>query len=354
MTDLILHIGGHKTGTTYLQRMFHTNRARLREAGVIYPDLGPNDAHHALAAPWIDVGVPEGFFGEGGPDAFWQRFLDTHVGLEGTVVLSGENFSRARPRVVDMAELADRLAPFDTVRIVYTMRRQVEMVPAIWTQVAKNRRVLPLGPYLEKVMAERLGNGVPLDYGRVYDNVLKGFSPEQVVLLDYVQMRQAPGGIVGTFLRLAGAGDRITATDLKPLPPDLANISPDPLAMYLAGHVTGGTVPPEDMVQRIARVLKGDPPRPTTVLTRNEYARINDTFIRRNAELVKRVQPWQPGFTFLEAPAPENMLYRDDVVLQVWADLLAEFYTPSRPSPLHRGRAFGRAALHKLWGRTKI
>ena len=328
MAKLILHVGAHKTGTTYLQRMFDRNRARLRAAGLIYPDIGPNDAHHALAAPWIDVDVPEGFYGKEGPDGLWRQLVETHADQDGTVILSAENFSRARPRRVDMAELAQKLAPFDEVRVVYTLRRQVELVPAVWTQVAKSRKAMPLRPYIDRVMEERLAYGVPLDHGRVYAHLLKGFAPEQIVLQDYAQARRAPGGILGSFLALTGHD--LDPARLSSQPRSDANISPDPLAMFMAAQISDQAVPPEDMVKRISAVLTADGQGPTTLMTRHEYKRIDTMFRRRNAELVERVQPWQPGFSIEERDPSEGMIFRDDITQNHWAEIAAEFYRASQ------------------------
>lgn len=40
MTQLILHIGTHKTGTTSIQKVLADNRAWLRAKGLVYPDGG--------------------------------------------------------------------------------------------------------------------------------------------------------------------------------------------------------------------------------------------------------------------------------------------------------------------------
>ena len=37
MPRYLIHVGPHKTGTTYLQLRFDAARKRLREPGVIYP-----------------------------------------------------------------------------------------------------------------------------------------------------------------------------------------------------------------------------------------------------------------------------------------------------------------------------
>jgi len=117
MARVFLHIGGHKTGTSFLQSMFHRNRALLARDAIHYPDIGPNNAHHALVRPWIVTpDIPDRFFGRAGADGVWERLTDTYAAMAGTLFLSAENFSRVRPTRVDMADLARRLAPFEEVR----------------------------------------------------------------------------------------------------------------------------------------------------------------------------------------------------------------------------------------------
>ena len=114
MAQLVLHVGAHKTGTTYLQNLFHQNRAALADAGIYYPDIGPNTAHHVLASPWLNMqDVPASFFNTRGPDELWADLIARYATAPGTVFLSGENFLRAYPETVNMAELADRLETVD-------------------------------------------------------------------------------------------------------------------------------------------------------------------------------------------------------------------------------------------------
>jgi hypothetical protein len=124
MAKVVLHIGAHKTATSYLQDAFYRNRALPESAGLYYPHVGPNNAHHALAAPWLNIrDITDSFYGIRGPEGLWDTVISTYATRPGTVFLSAENFTRCFPKKVDMAELAERLGAFEEVRIVYTMRR---------------------------------------------------------------------------------------------------------------------------------------------------------------------------------------------------------------------------------------
>ena len=339
MAKLVLHIGAHKTGTSYLQSLFYHNHDLLRSHGVFYPKTGPNLAHHALAAVWIPVSdVPERFFGAAGPVGLWDKLIAEYAPLDGTVFLSAENFSRSAPKAVDMADLAKRLAPFESVQVVYTLRAQTEMMTSLWVQVAKNRKAPSLHSYIDKALNQGMGGGIPLDYNVIYDQLLQGFAPEQITLLDYATFRRTKGGIEQVFLDILGCN--LSAADLKPAPVRQANISPDALAQYAASRITKGTVPPPELVERLTGLIRPTPETPTSLLTRTEYTAVNRRFEKANARLVERVQPYQPGFAFSAPPAPENMFYRSNLTERIWAKIAASLYndkvTPTTGNRIRR------------------
>lgn len=325
MARVILHIGAHKTATSYLQASFFRNRATLAKHGLHYPAIGPNDAHHALVGAWIDMpDIPAAFYGAGGPEALWDKVIADHLDLPGTLFLSAEPFSRVWPQAIPMAEVAKRLSGFESIQVVYTMRQQTELIPSVWAQIARSRRVTDPKSFVRTALEQRRAEGVPVDHNMVYDRLLTGFAPEQIRILDYGQFARAPGGVVQTFLDLAGL--RLTAAELAPVPPDEANISPNPLALFLALRIRPGGPPPPDLVETIAQALKQAGRRPTTLLSRTEYARVAGRFAASNARLVERVQPVQPGFTFAETAAPADMLYRYDVDAVIWAAIAGAIY----------------------------
>lgn len=332
MARVFLHIGAHKTGTTYLQNLFHLNRKRLEEEGIFYPDIGPNTAHHALARSWIDMpDVPDSFYGDAGPDGLWQQLIDRHVGTDDTLFLSAENFSRARPQGIDWVDLARRLSVFDEVRIIYTMRSQVEMVQALWLQLAKTSRVIDLPACARTAIDERRVVGVVIDHYAVYCNLRRGFEPEQIHLLDYHQIRRAPGGIGQVFLDLLGSRQR--AESFQQPPREDANISPDPLAYWVATQIAG-KAKPGPKLEAITTDLIGSANRPTTLLSRTEYKRIDQRYAAGNAHMAETVQPTQPGFRFAQPEPPDNLLYRDDISPSMWIRIAAALYDLERDTDL--------------------
>ena len=48
-SDIVLHIGSGKTGTTSIQRFLAQNRARLAELGLLYPQTPGRSRHYRLS-----------------------------------------------------------------------------------------------------------------------------------------------------------------------------------------------------------------------------------------------------------------------------------------------------------------
>ena len=145
---VVLHVGDVKTGSTYLQHLFHANRRAMLGNGVLYPgvSLETNQAHHYLVAdacqcnpvtlePWGSNQSEQS-----GPDfnavtrrAATQRAQALHATL-GTagklnVILSSE---MAMPAVGEFATVAPRLRVAFTrhgqaPRIVYVYRNLKEI-----------------------------------------------------------------------------------------------------------------------------------------------------------------------------------------------------------------------------------
>ena len=336
MARVFLHVGAHKTGTSYLQAIFDANRALLARHGIIYPYTGPNNAHHALAAPWLGMpDIPDSFFGSGGRSGPWDLLIDRYAKAPGTVFLSAENFTRIRPERVDMAQLAHKLSAFEEVRIVYTMRQQVDLVQSLWMQVAKSVHVPTLRKYVENAFEERRGEGVPIDHSSVYARLLEGFAPEEICLFDYNSMRRAPGGIVGSFLRLMDSD--LDPAALQPLASDAsANVSPDPIALYVATQITQGTVPPANLVELIKETLRPEGAPPATLLTRAEYNKMRNKFVHSNETLAKKVRAVQPDFLFDPGKVPRNLFCRDDLTAEHWRQVACALYSAD-PSQTGQG-----------------
>lgn len=139
------HIGGHKTGTTYLQGVLWKNRAELRRAGLLYP------GRHAASHVWACHDLRGAAFNEyRAPQAegAWQRLVGEIREWGGAAVIDQEMFSLASPE--DIARAIHDLE-FADVQVVFTARDMARQLPAAWQEWIKNRSALTYGDYLKTV-----------------------------------------------------------------------------------------------------------------------------------------------------------------------------------------------------------
>lgn len=123
---LILHLGLHKTGTTYIQHHLREHAVRLRRAGVLLPETGfqaPDRSARGGATPGHQGLVAALRRNDPAP---WAA-LDREIAESGadTVILSCENllFPTLPGRERLIADLAERLGEFDRVDMLALARR---------------------------------------------------------------------------------------------------------------------------------------------------------------------------------------------------------------------------------------
>ncbi|WP_135506653.1 hypothetical protein [Roseovarius aestuariivivens] len=123
MKRLLLHIGPHKTASTYLQANMVVNDEVLRSGGVWYPDVlrvgpGHQRAVHTLKAA---------------ETAPLDALRDAATDFE-TMVLSAENFTKLNPR--EIGRLADVFGDWD-IQILFYYRGCHELWPSHWQETIK-------------------------------------------------------------------------------------------------------------------------------------------------------------------------------------------------------------------------
>lgn len=126
---LVIHVGPHKTATTYLQANFAAARGVLRRSGWLYPALGRSPgalAHHDLAHHPGDYLAA--------PDAL-ARLGQRARRLGASVLLSAEGFVRwPRARFDQLAALMG----FGGAELVYSLRDPVEGFVSYWAEEIKH------------------------------------------------------------------------------------------------------------------------------------------------------------------------------------------------------------------------
>lgn len=171
MTQLFLHIGPHKTGSTFIQKVFFDNREHLLALGVNYPNLGFGGQYgqHEVVEKIRSLSQNQ-------LDLYVEQIINGNVNF-----VSSENFDRLK--APEIKRLQRSLSEVD-VKIIYFFRNYVDMLPSWWQEEVKHGStiafhdfVLPhiLRPFSSNIVNPR----IVLD---LYANV---FGKENIKIFDY-------------------------------------------------------------------------------------------------------------------------------------------------------------------------
>lgn len=147
---VVLHVGAMKTGSTYLQHLLSTNRAALREAGVLVAPHRSAAVHDVM--DYEGAGPARLAAVRGSWDATAARMRD-HDGR--VSVLSHEYLSFVAPRVVRRVGASFEGAE---LHVVVTLRDAAGTLPAQWQTFARNRGTMTWPEY---AVTARDGTGTP-------------------------------------------------------------------------------------------------------------------------------------------------------------------------------------------------
>lgn len=129
---LFIHIGSHKTATTYLQSVLSRNSHALSKAGIIYPKSGRKyEAHHPLA--WRLSDVTHKHSTVENIDLWINALEEINMSEAHSAVISSEDFEWSQ-YLEKMACLRDY---FD-VYIVFYLRSPDSYIESFYNQVVKD------------------------------------------------------------------------------------------------------------------------------------------------------------------------------------------------------------------------
>jgi hypothetical protein len=140
----ILHVGPHKTATTWMQMNLHANAGALEKAGWLYPQTGERVvvAHHDLSdnpGQVLDDASRK--------VATLRRIAEKARAADLHIVLSSEGFRKWE--VAHLEKLQAIMAPHE-MRIVYTLRDPVTLVYSLWSQMIKSGGSRTFPEYYER------------------------------------------------------------------------------------------------------------------------------------------------------------------------------------------------------------
>ena len=218
---LTLHIGIGKTGTTSLQGFLDRNRARLADAGWLYPrSLGRT--RHAQFGVWIRPDDElEGAIRERRPGTrpyddvehlrreVPRRLLEEsgRSGLRRVLISDEALYGSSEPSLERLRQFTDEHA--SEVRLVCYLRRQDELLVSHYQQVVKVRATRTLAARV----AER-DLSATYDYHRRLRTWLRIMEPDELVIRRFEPDRFLNGSLYDDFVDAAGLG--IPTDDLPP------------------------------------------------------------------------------------------------------------------------------------------
>lgn len=276
MTQIFLHVGPHKTGTSTIQNWLCANRDVLRAERALYPGQALN---HNNVANQLRVGRATPF------GSIVDEIRSAPPGTR--VILSAEAFTRVPGE--DRARLLRDLSAWP-VTIIYYLRRSWERAASSHTQGLKN--LYRFGPVMGKV-ERRVGRGDyrDLESWTGYDNC-------RLSVRVFDKAEWPNGNLIEDFLSVVGlpalgGGPRYVAVpnrnEMPGLPALRVYASVDPTQVEPLGHSAKRQV--REHVEVIASQLGWNQPRAVLVSSEDirryeamlapEYQRIAIDFLGR-------------------------------------------------------------------------
>jgi|GEM_PF-3445719 len=152
MSRIVLHIGTHKTATTFIQKFLFKNRERLKREGIFYPDYrligkSPHYAH---------LGIINGFsashpkFSRKDAERFFAKVLETSSNFDTTIISAEPLYRhiayRERGKIPNCSELYWELRRkyismiqelTGATEVVVTFRKQADYVESLYQEHVK-------------------------------------------------------------------------------------------------------------------------------------------------------------------------------------------------------------------------
>lgn len=141
---VFLHIGSPKTGTTFLQQVFWSQRDIVRGQGVLLPGRAFND--HFLACTDLRGRHDEVPLSVGA----WARLVEEISAWDGDALISHELFAGVEEEGIETA-VSDLAEVCDEVHVTITARDLARQIPAEWQEHLKHRSTLRFEEFVSSV-----------------------------------------------------------------------------------------------------------------------------------------------------------------------------------------------------------
>lgn len=145
-TDVYVHVGPHKTGTTFVQQVLRHNESALAADGFLLPGREYKDQRAAVKNLLKSRQSPADI--RPLPRRWRQLVAEVRSWPGRAVVISSEHLDEASSAA--MRTLVESFAPA-RVHVVYTARDFTQVVPAMWQTMTRNGRSVPWEDYIAQL-----------------------------------------------------------------------------------------------------------------------------------------------------------------------------------------------------------
>jgi hypothetical protein len=183
-----LHIGPHKTGTTYLQHAFDRLRAQLAIRGICYPEIWGGPQGHQGLADQI----------QGGNDAAaHSEFARLNQSTCDTILLSSETFSYFTDEEVRRLQT---LLDGQPATVIFYCRRWSELIPSGWREMLKHGWLETLPDYALSCLGDPAASRL-VNFDLALSRYAAAFGAENLRIVSYNGVLEAGEDLATHFCR---------------------------------------------------------------------------------------------------------------------------------------------------------
>ena len=184
----IVHVGPHKTGSTALQHAFRDGRDALAANGIHYARTGMRGYAQFDLIDWAR-----------GRRELDPRALCAEGDIAPTLLISCENVVHLDEEA--QVRLQGALPDDRPVRIVYFLRRLVDLWVSHWAELVKHGLPLSIADHVANQAAIATSRNNRIDQMEQVRTLERTFGEGTVEVIGYDAARGADGGIVAEFVR---------------------------------------------------------------------------------------------------------------------------------------------------------
>lgn len=214
---LVLHIGLHKTATTYIQNVLSARRYDLLAQGVLYPLAGSGMLARGVDRPTVNTreGAQSGhalFTKPIDRQPLVSELLYELPDTASTVLLSSEDFALGR---MTPQEYLSAFNVFGTIKVVLVLRRQDDWIESFYKQAVDQ-----YGNFEVRSFEEYLANEGPrlLDFHARFSPWRDLVGPDSFHVLSYDDIAGGGREICRQLVEIAGIGgptlDKLTSVEV--------------------------------------------------------------------------------------------------------------------------------------------